>query len=131
MYKILLVDDDAAVLSIIERKVRQTLKKTEIRTAFDFGGALADCAVNSYDLVIVDNNLTYPGEGEDLARQISVLPGNSDAELWVVSGDFHSDSSADGLRLLPKPICAESERHFYESLKKWKRGCDTYLQERI
>ena len=120
MYKILLIDDDIVILSILGTKIRNILKKVKISTASNFGEALTLATINPYDLIIIDNIISYPGEGEDLANQIALLPKNQSTEKWIEI-NYRGD-----LCLLPKPIDSQSEHLFSESLKKWEIKCNNY-----
>jgi len=119
LVRILIVDDDNAVISFLKRKIEALLQDCECITANDFGEVLIITSSEKFDLIIIDNILSYPGEGEDLAKQLLFMPLNCHAEIWIISGDFEKEEKKANYTFLPKPISAEKESIFNAKLTSW------------
>jgi len=120
MKRILLIDDDNIILDVLKRKIKIFLKDVSIDTAVNFAETLVLASEQKYDLIIIDNILSYSGEGEDLARQIRLFPSNSSSSIWVVSGNFDAVEYKESFLYLAKPFDEEKERDFFEKLKEWQ-----------
>ena len=122
MKKILLIDDDPIVITILKQKIELNIENVDVDTACDFGAAIILASSKAYGLIIIDNILSYPGEGDDLARQIAMFPLNELAPLWIISGDFNSVFEKDGILYMPKPTDQAKDDEFKKRLKIWEKN---------
>lgn len=115
MRKILIVDDEASVLSALQRSLRQCFPDggLEVETATDPEAALLRCAEQAFDVVLADYRM--PGmNGAELLRMVMGVQPDAVRMVLSASTDFkevtNAVNRAEVFRYLSKPWQVEELR---------------------
>lgn len=106
--RVLIVDDDRAVVGFLRELLEGGAHQTVVETAYDGFDAGRKVHTFSPDIVLLD--LMMPGiKGTEVCRQIKQIPGQANVRVIAMSGQFSPENEAELLAAgaeccLSKPI---------------------------
>lgn len=111
IYKVLVVDDEPAVLEVLEEIIKNVFKKkgleANVETANGLASALGSFIVNEHDLVFSDLMMSGPDDGFKLLQEVKSVNPKTFFTLSSGSflpGDIERFKLFGANQVLPKPI---------------------------
>lgn len=131
MKKLLIVDDEPAILEIMTSELKYLLKDFEVHSTLSSKEALALIEINEYDLVSLDYRMPDLN-GMEIVSKVREQMGSQSPQFIMVTGEDIKLPSESGIKVFSKPFdCAEISTYIQELVTRTleaKREAAPYLE---